>query len=70
MRLLPALLLLFLTHCTHRMQPMFSIPFESNPNQTLTYAEAIACYEKMAAAHPDMFGSRPSAAPTAATRCT
>lgn len=34
--------------------PNFTIPFESNPNQTLTYAEAIACYEKMAAAYPNM----------------
>ena len=33
----------------------FSIPFESNDNQTLTYQEAIACYEKMAAAHPGSF---------------
>ncbi|MBN8679824.1 MAG: M14 family metallopeptidase [Chitinophagales bacterium] len=33
----------------------FTIPFESNPNQTLTYHEAIACYEKMAAAYPDIF---------------
>ncbi|HAD14696.1 MAG TPA: hypothetical protein DCF33_19895 [Saprospirales bacterium] len=33
----------------------FTIPFESNSNQTLTYQEAIACYEKMAAAYPDIF---------------
>jgi len=33
----------------------FTIPFETNPNQTLTYHEAIACYEKMAAAYPGMF---------------
>jgi hypothetical protein len=33
----------------------FSIPFETNDNQTLTYHEAIACYEKMAAARPDIF---------------
>ncbi|MBL7808277.1 MAG: hypothetical protein JNN28_10695 [Saprospiraceae bacterium] len=33
----------------------FTIPFESNTNQTLTYHEAIACYEKMAAAFPDIF---------------
>ena len=33
----------------------FTIPFETNPNQTLTYHEAIACYEKMAAANPDIF---------------
>lgn len=33
----------------------FSIPFETNDNQTLTYHEAIACYEKMAAAYPQIF---------------
>ena len=33
----------------------FTIPFETDPNRTLTYHEAIACYEKMAAAHPDIF---------------
>ncbi len=33
----------------------FSIPFEQNDNQTLTYYEAIACYEKMAAAYPGIF---------------
>jgi hypothetical protein len=33
----------------------FTIPFESNSNQTLTYQEAIFCYEKMAAAYPDIF---------------
>lgn len=33
----------------------FSIPFETNDNQTLTYHEAIACYEKMAAAYPRVF---------------
>jgi hypothetical protein len=33
----------------------FSIPFEQHDNQTLTYHEAIACYEKMAAAHPGIF---------------
>lgn len=36
----------------------FSIPFETNPNQTLTYDEAIDCYQKMAAAHPDIFQLR------------
>jgi hypothetical protein len=41
----------------HLTTPMaqFSIPFEKNDNQTLTYHEAIACYEKMAAARPDIF---------------
>ena len=33
----------------------FKIPFETNPNQTLTYFEAIECYEKLAAAHPGIF---------------
>lgn len=33
----------------------FSIPFETDQNRTLTYHEAIACYEKMAAARPDIF---------------
>lgn len=32
-----------------------TIPFETNPNQTLTYHEAIACFEQLAAAHPDIF---------------
>lgn len=35
--------------------PLFTIPFESNANQTLRYEEAIACYEKMAAAWPQRF---------------
>ncbi len=33
----------------------FTIPFETNPNQTLTYHEAIACFEKLAAAQPGIF---------------
>lgn len=33
----------------------FKIPFESNENQTLTYQEAIACYEKMAETYPAIF---------------
>jgi hypothetical protein len=33
----------------------FSIPFEKNDNQTLTYHETIACYEKLAAAYPGIF---------------
>ncbi len=33
----------------------FTIPFETNPDQTLTYPETIACFEKMAAAHPGIF---------------
>ncbi|HRI62038.1 MAG TPA: M14 family zinc carboxypeptidase, partial [Saprospiraceae bacterium] len=35
--------------------PLFTIPFETNPNQTLSYAEIIACYEKMAKAYPGIF---------------
>lgn len=59
------LLLLLFAHCTHHTHPskkmsaLFTIPFESNPNQTLTYAEAIACYEKLAAAFPKMFRFTP-----------
>ena len=33
----------------------FTIPFESNPNQTLPYHEAIECYQKMSNAHPRVF---------------
>lgn len=33
--------------------PLFTIPFERNNNQSLTYAEAIDCFERLAAAHPD-----------------
>ena len=49
-------LLLPLANCTRHiaMQPI-AIPFDTRPNQTLTYAEAIACYEKMAAAYPKLF---------------
>lgn len=48
--------LIFLAACTHHTTMSdFTIPFETNPNQTLTYHEAIACYEKMAAAHPKIF---------------
>lgn len=48
--------------CAQRIQPnaqknmaSFTIPFEKNPNQTLTYEEAIRCYERMAAEHPGIF---------------
>ncbi len=34
---------------------LFEVPVESNPNQTLTYQEAIHCYEQLAAAYPDVF---------------
>jgi len=37
------------------MAELFRIPFESNPNQTVTYPEAIACYRKMASAFPRIF---------------
>jgi hypothetical protein len=33
----------------------FRIPFESDPNRTLSYQEAIACYEKLAATYPKLF---------------
>jgi len=54
---LPFFLLLFsLINCTNRItMNHFAIPFDSHPNQTLTYAEAIGCYEKMAAVFPDLF---------------
>jgi hypothetical protein len=35
--------------------PSLAIPFEANPNQTLTYEECIAAYHKLAAAHPAHF---------------
>lgn len=55
--------LLLLTACTAFKpkssavmdEPLFRIPFETNPNQTVTYDEAIACYEKMAKAFPHIF---------------
>lgn len=37
------------------MAELFRIPFESNPNQTVTYPEAIARYKKMAEAFPRIF---------------
>ncbi len=53
-------LLLLCANCTKKTQAThamfnFSIPFETDPNRTLTYHEAIACYEKMAATHPEVF---------------
>jgi hypothetical protein len=48
----------------------FSIPFETNDNKTLTYHEAIACYEKMAAAYPNIFTSQRWEVPTAESRFT
>lgn len=58
------LAILSIAACTQNLHPLpskmanFSIPFETNPNQTLTYDEAIDCYQKMAAAHPDIFQLR------------
>jgi hypothetical protein len=63
-RVLYALAALLLWSSCHRSvttkpvamsQPLFTIPFDTNPNQTVTYQEAIACYERMAAAYPDIF---------------
>lgn len=34
------------------MSKLFEIPFETNPNQTLTYEQTIACYARMAEAYP------------------
>jgi hypothetical protein len=59
----PSLLLAFLLGCiacNQRVIPSstmahFTIPFEKNDNQTLTYHETIACFEKLAAAYPGMF---------------
>jgi hypothetical protein len=54
-----AALLLF--SCSRRVaqrslnMSLFQIPFETDDNRTLTYHEAIACYEKLAAAHPNIF---------------
>lgn len=54
------LLPLLLISCTRQIRPthampLFTIPFEKNDNQTLTYREAIGCYEKLAAAYPKIF---------------
>lgn len=42
------------TSCSTTMTD-FRIPFDSDPNRTLTYTEIIAAYQKMAAARPDIF---------------
>jgi hypothetical protein len=49
------LLLIFFAQCIPIAMPNFTLPFETNPNQTLAYPEIVACYEKMAAARPDVF---------------
>ncbi|MCB0527534.1 MAG: hypothetical protein KDC65_03595 [Saprospiraceae bacterium] len=54
------LLFPFLSCKMPRTMPLFSIPFEKNDNQTLSYREAIACYEKMAAAYPKIFQLTPT----------
>jgi hypothetical protein len=56
----PLIWLIFFTHCSQhvhqqRIMSNFTIPFEQHDNRTLTYHEAIACYEKLAAAHADIF---------------
>lgn len=43
--------------------PLFTIPFENNPNQTLTYQELLACYQQLADAYPRQFRLE-SAGPT------
>lgn len=47
------------TACNRRLTPSkmahFTIPFEQDNNRTLTYDEAIACYQKLAAAYPKQF---------------
>ena len=57
------LLLALLAACTPKIKPpattmpvhTFPIPFDQNPNQTLTYESLIAVYQQMAAAYPDIF---------------
>lgn len=62
--MIPARFSLFALICLaacHRHLPStskmahFTLPFETNNNQTLQYHEAIACYEKMAAGYPGIF---------------
>jgi hypothetical protein len=50
----------FITACSHhtslpKNMELFTIPFEQNDNQTLTYHETIECYQKMAAAYSNVF---------------
>jgi len=54
------LLLLLCANCTKKIHAPhtmsnISIPFDTDQNRTLTYWEAIACYEKMAAMYPEVF---------------
>ncbi len=42
-------------HIHHSAMANFTIPFEHDNNRTLTYDEAVACYEKLAAAYPQQF---------------
>ena len=57
LKIISVLLVLTLVNCSKKISTMpdFRIPFESDPNRTLTYPEIISCYEKMAAAHPGIF---------------
>lgn len=61
LRISTLVLLLLPLACTKKVTTMsdFRIPFESDPNRTLTYPEIIGCYEKIAAAHPDIFHFEP-----------
>jgi len=43
----------FAQHSSAYTMPVFTIPFETDDNQSLTYAEAIACFERLAQAYPD-----------------
>jgi hypothetical protein len=58
-KIAPFIALLLCIACNRHIQPSkmanFTIPFEKNDNQTLTYHEAIECYEKLAAAYPGVF---------------
>ena len=58
-KLLPFAALLFCFACNRYAgnsdMANFTIPFEKDDNQTLTYHEAIECYEKLAAAYPGIF---------------
>ncbi len=46
---------LLLLQCSRPVMEKITIPFEQDPNRTLTYAEIVATYEKMAVAFPKTF---------------
>jgi hypothetical protein len=55
-----SLIFTIVSACTHhssiqKNMELFTIPFEKNENQTLTYHETIDCYKKMATAYSDVF---------------